>query len=152
MRFKLKLSSQGGPAKVTAAKVRPKESEKASHEDLTKEGSRERNLFTCCSGYSLIHAHSKKLNFQNTLSLSLYIYIYIYSPVSKTLDPSPMNTFSSHEYIQLPPEKLDHLVTNLKHDVEDRTFHDDDLEFQILAYAEMHIHTPCVKVEWCISD
>ena len=41
-------------------------------------------------------------------------------------------------------------MTNLKHDNEDRTFNDDDLEFQILAYAEVHIHTSCVKVEWCI--
>ena len=44
VRFKLKLSSQGGPAKVTTD-LRPKEGEKASHEDLTKEGSRERDFY-----------------------------------------------------------------------------------------------------------
>lgn len=78
--------------------------------------------------------------------LSKY-YIYTLKIITFIQNPGPF----SHEYIKLSPEKLGHLVTNLKHDVEDRTFHDDDLEFQILAYAEVHIHTSCVKVEWCIS-
>lgn len=138
VRFKLKRSSQGGLAKMTTD-LRPKEGAKASHGRLEKRRlRREELLFTCFSGYSPIHAHSKKLNFQNP--------IYIYSK-DNHLSPKPWTLLP-----WMPPEKLDHLVTNLKHDVEDRTFHDDDLEFQILAYAEVYINTSCVKVEWCISD
>lgn len=44
VRFKLKHSSQGGPAKVTTD-LRPKEGAKAGMEGSTKEGSRERNFY-----------------------------------------------------------------------------------------------------------
>ena len=57
VRFKLKLSSQGGPAKVTTD-LRPKEGEKASHGRLDKRRCQiEELLLIYCSGYSLIHAH-----------------------------------------------------------------------------------------------
>ena len=106
--------------------LRPKQGEETSHERLEKTGLwREELVLTYCPGHSLIHAHSKKLSFPNIkihththTHTHAYTHTYVLKMITSLRNPGPL----PHEYIKLPPKTLVHLVTNLKHDVEDRTF------------------------------